>query len=140
MIYDITQAAMERDKRKFVAELRDYFVDKTRQESGWAIVNAISHRLRHKTFTHGEALRIAHYLKEKFEIRSAHLEYARSFREGGVAVKVQPNPSPDITDRQSVHEFHSLFLRLQVSVQEQLLSHRDACRLIQEIQSGYPST
>ncbi len=140
MIYDFTQAAMERDKRKFVAELRDYFVDKTRQESGWAIVNAISQRLTRKAFTYGEATRIALYLIEKFEISSAHLEYAGSFSfSGSTAGASSSGTTRDITDVGTVQEFHALFLRLQASVQEQLVSHRDACRLVREVEAGYPA-
>lgn len=136
MILNFQAAALERDKKKFVVELRDYYVDKTRQESGWSIVGAISQRLRKKEFTCKEAKQLVRFLARKYDIRRTSLQYATSFSASGPArgsfIEKQQ------TRQETTGEFHELFLRLQAGVQDKLLSYRDACSLIEESTVGYP--
>jgi|GEM_PF-4978404 len=136
MIFSLKAAALERDKRKFVAELRDYYVDKIRQESGWSIVGAISQRLRKREFSNKEARQLVRFLARNYDIRQTSLQYSTSFSAAGLkreSVSEKQHPG-----KENSGEFHELFMRLQAGVQDKLLSYRDACLLIEESTAGYP--
>ncbi|PIE58691.1 MAG: hypothetical protein CSA33_01965 [Desulfobulbus propionicus] len=136
MMYDFNQAALERAKKEIVSELRDYFVDKAKQESGWVIVNALSQSLRKRRFTLGQVRKIDSFIRDTFEIKGSDLSYVRSFDATDVGSRnVEAHAQIQIRQEQL---FQELFLRLQVAVREQLLSFRDACRLVKEIEVGYP--
>ena len=62
MIYNISELAFERDKRKAYVETRDYFVKKNRQEKTWHLVTAVMNSLKQKMFSSIEAGRITEFL------------------------------------------------------------------------------
>ncbi len=139
MIYNIAHASLEREKRKVTAELRDYFVDKTLQERGWALVSTLRQSMQQQQFSRKEARRIVRFLKTSFAIRPAHFEYSRSLTGGqGPATSVLPVQS-SFRGQQDSADFYQDYLRLQTAVQDKLLSYGDACVLVEDALTAYPN-
>ena len=141
MIYNISELALERDKRKAYVETRDYFVKKNRQEKAWHLTTAVMNSLKQKMFSSIEAQRITEFLSKKFEIRRPAIELAQAICFATI---------PDATNRVNIKTglarksggnneiADQLFLRIQAAVQDDLLSYNEARSMVREIIVHYP--
>lgn len=145
-VTNISDLALERDKKKAHVELRDYFVKKNRQVKAAQLTSTISRSLRKKAFSSSEAKKLTDYLSRKFDIRGPAIQYAQAgylsagSRPSNDSTKqIKKTPFSRLENRGS-DLFHQLFLRLQSAVQENLLEYNGARVLVREIVTNYPGS
>lgn len=139
MIYDIKQSMLEKEKKKAVTELRDYFIRKYRQENAWSVIHTVEHHLRQKKITSGEARKLTAFLAKKFDVDQPAVEHARMFSPSSVPAERRTNTSPCNMVHRQEDMFHHLFLRLQAAVQANILDYNQARSLICETLVHYPT-
>ena len=141
MIYNISEFAFERDKRKAYVETRDYFVKKNRQEKTWHLVTAVMNSLKQKMFSSIEAGRITEFLSRKFEIRRPAIDLAQAICFStipGATNRVNIKTALVRKSGENIEISDQLFLRIQAAVQDDLLSYSEARSMVREIIGHYP--
>ncbi|WP_028583694.1 PDDEXK family nuclease [Desulfogranum mediterraneum] len=138
MIHDIARYALLRDKRKVAEGLKDYFVQKNKQERVSSVVSAFLNRLRQRDFADSEARDMVTFLSRTFEIRRPGVEYAQAFQFSRSPAGSTSTPRVVSRARGGRELFSQLFLRLQATVQDKLLEYHQARSLVQEAVLSYP--
>lgn len=141
-VYQIADLVLERDKARATEELKNYFVDKNRQEQSWQITNTLIGRLRQKAFSNAEAGEITSFLVREFDIRYAAIQYSQD----GYLGPKSPNTISDKIrmfpkrGRENTEAFYDIYLRLRLAVEDNLLDYRGAQSLVKEIIHAYPAS
>jgi len=141
MIYNMSELAFERDKRNAITEMRDYFVQKNRQEKAWNLVTAMMNSLKQNVFSNVEAQKITEFLSKKFDIRRPAIELAQTICFATIPIKPKKVNMNTVRPRRMAGESEiseQLFLRLQAAVQDDLIDYNGARSLVREIIVHYP--
>jgi len=141
MIYNMSELAFERDKRNAITEMRDYFVQKNRQEKAWNLVTAMMNSLKQNVFSNVEAQKITEFLSKKFDIRRPAIELAQAICFATIPIKPKKVNMNTVRPRRMAGESEiseQLFLRLQAAVQDDLIDYNGARSLVREIIVHYP--
>lgn len=138
----ISDLALKRDKARAGEELKNYFINKNRQEQSWQLTNALVSSLRKKAFSNAEAGKITSFLSREFDIRHSALQYSQAWHLGPRRSysRVDNIRSMPLRTKENTGLFYDIYLRLQAAVQDKLLDYRGAHSLVKEIVYAYPAS